>query len=670
MKAAKKLPRDPVFTNRPPDLRAGCSPIAPKFDTLGAKKQEPSEADPCSISLDRRPARSHPDRHAPGRSLFAGTPGRHYTAAARPVKENGGFSMMLLASTATSVSASIRGPDYVMLVGYFLLMLGIGAYFYRFMRGMKVYFTGGNRIPWWLSGVSFYMSSFSAYAFVVFSGLCFRYGWVGVTIFWCTVPATLFSALLFAARWRRARIDSPVEFLESRYSALVRQLFAWTGVPVGIIDDSLKLIATGTIVHVGMGFSIETSVIVCGAIMVAYTFLGGLWAVTVTDFVQFVILAVAVVVVFPLAVGKAGGFGAMTDNSPAGFFALTTEKYNWFYIALMVVLYSIAYSSTNWHLIQKYFCVATQRDAKKVGWLVVALNIVGPPLILTPAMAARQFLPTDIIDKEVYPRLCAAILPAGMLGLIIAAMFSATMANLSSHFNVRASVLTNDVYRRLLRPRASEKELVLTGRAMTALVGGVTVLTALYLAHASAPKLFTIMATLFGCVVAPMGLPMLAGILSRRVTTLSATTALIGGSALSIALYFLLPEGGSLWGIHWEREVVILAVSAVAVILIMAGLSALLPMGPEEKKRVEMFHQRLDMPIGALPEDKPSEVDQVQGVSPFRIVGTCVACIGALMLCVQPFISGRLPLVLNVVLGLTLISIGVLMVRFSRGGKA
>ena len=69
--------------------------------------------------------------------------------------------MTLFAQTDMAVSKALQGPDYVMLAGYFVLMLGIGLYFYRFMRGIKVYFTGGNKIPWWLSGVSFYMSSFT-----------------------------------------------------------------------------------------------------------------------------------------------------------------------------------------------------------------------------------------------------------------------------------------------------------------------------------------------------------------------------------------------------------------------------------------------------------------------------------------------------------------------------
>ena len=193
-------------------------------------------------------------------------------------------------------------------------------------------------------------------------------------------------------------------------------------------------------------------------------------------------------------------------------------------------MYCISWSSTNWHLIQKYFCVATEKDAKKVGLLVVALYIVGPPLILIPAIAARQFLPAQTIDmdKAVYPLLCMLLLPVGMLGLVIAAMFSSTMGNLSSHFNVWASVLTNDVYRRLFRPHAGEKELVAAGRGMTLLVGSLTVVSALLLRNASADDLFTYMVLLFSAIVPPLGIPMLLGLVSRRVNTRGVLATLIG----------------------------------------------------------------------------------------------------------------------------------------------
>lgn len=581
--------------------------------------------------------------------------------------------MPLFAAVDNSISKSLQGPDYFLLIGYFVLMLGIGLYFFRYMRGMKVFFTGGNKIPWWLSGVSFYMSSFSAYAFVIYSGLCFKLGWVGVTLFWVMIPATIISVTFFATKWRRARIDSPVEFLESRYSPLVRQLFVWTGLPVGIVDDSLKLIATGVIVHVGTGIELRTSIIASGLIMLAYTFMGGLWAVTVTDFVQFVILAVAVLALCPISIAKVGGLKAMVANAPAGFFSMTTPDRNWAYVALLVGLYAVAFSSTHWHLIQKYFCVPTEKDAKKVGWFVIVLYIIGPPLFFTPALAARQFMPNVEYlmanDKEIYPQLCAFLLPVGMLGLIIAAMFSATMGNLSSHFNVRASVLTNDVYRRLIRPHAGERELVSAGRAMTVVVGGLTILMGIVLAESSAQQLFDYMVSLFGGAVAPLGLPLIVGLVSRRVTPRSVAVAVIVGVILAPIMFLYLPEKIVVLDTILKRDVLMFAVNFITVMVLMFGLSAIRPMTPAESERAELFHRRLETPIGELPEDQ-SEKQHEEAFSPFRVVGVCVMCIGVLMLCVQPWIHERLPLILNIILACVLIAIGGLMTWASTRSRA
>ena len=112
----------------------------------------------------------------------------------------------------TLAAGALQGPDYFVLVGYFALMLGIGAYFYRYIHRMKDYFSGGNRIPWWLSGVSYYMSCFSVFAFIAYAALAWEYGWLGVTVFWVMAPATLVSVIFFSKRWRRARIEpAPLE---------------------------------------------------------------------------------------------------------------------------------------------------------------------------------------------------------------------------------------------------------------------------------------------------------------------------------------------------------------------------------------------------------------------------------------------------------------------------
>ena len=465
--------------------------------------------------------------------------------------------------------AHVQLPDYIMLVGYFVLMLAIGAYFYRYMRGMKDYFSGGNTIPWWLSGASFFMSSFSVFAFVYFSALAFKYGWVAVTLYWVTIPATVFSVVLFAKKWRRARIDSPVEYLETRYSPGLRQLFAWQGVPVLLIDDAFKLIAIGTFIAVSMNLPevesldlfglriplaemglhapIRYTMVLAALIMLLYTLMGGLWAVAVTDFVQFVVMSVAILVVLPLSMAKAGGVGQFVRNAPEGFFRFVNEEYNWIYVGLLALLYCLAWSSVKWPLIQRYYCVRDEKEAAKVGWFVVLLNVVGPPLMFLPAMAAQQFL-GDVPGKEVYPRLCILLLPAGMLGLVIAAMFSATMSMLSSDYNACAGVLTNDVYRRLFRKKASQKELVLVGRLMTLLIGVFALWVAFLLSRGSGEQLFRNMVTLFSIATAPVAVPMILGLLSRRVTNAGAIIGFFCGLAVGLGLFFCFYSHG--WTIH------------------------------------------------------------------------------------------------------------------------
>ncbi|HOQ87221.1 MAG TPA: hypothetical protein PLQ89_16020, partial [Phycisphaerae bacterium] len=453
---------------------------------------------------------------------------------------------MLTNNILAQTTRQLQGPDWFILVCYFVVMLGIGLYFYRFMKGLKDYFTGGNTIPWWLSGVSYWMSSFSAFAFISYSAMAYKYGLIGVTIYWVTVPATLFSVIFFAGRWRRARLTSPVEYLETRYSPALRQVFAWQGIPVKLIDDALKIVAIGTFIHVSLDIGMEKAMFWSSIIILAYTFMGGLWAVTVTDFVQFVVMMAAVLALFPLAFGEVGGLVEFLRNVPPERLRPVTETYDWFYIVGLIVMYSFSYS-VNWSLVQRFYCVPNEKESRKVGWLVVFLNVIGPPLMFAPAMAAPYFL-GDVPDKSVYPLMCARLLPAGIFGLVIAAMFAAAMSMLSSDYNVCASVLTNDVYKRLIRPNASNRQLVLVGRLMTLLVGMISMGLAFTMVEAGGEDLFKTMVKLFSVAVAPVAVPMLLGLVTRRVSNGSAMIGFGVGLTVGLILFFTLETTVQLFG--------------------------------------------------------------------------------------------------------------------------
>lgn len=581
-----------------------------------------------------------------------------------------------------NTQVTLQTPDYFMIIGYFLLMLGIGLYFYRSMKGIKDYFSGGNNIPWWLSGVSFYMSSFSVMAFISYPSLCYRYGFVGITLLWVAIPATLFSTIFLAHKWRRARIDSPMEYLEHRYSPVLRQLFSWQGIPTKIIDDGIKLFAIGTFISVSLGFDMKWSMVGAGGIMLLYTFMGGLWAVAVTDFIQFIVLTAAVIIILPLSFYRAGGFLEVFENLPEGFMRLTSPEYGWGYVIYLVVMYTLAWSSVNWSLIQRYYCVPTERDAVKVGLSVVVLYVIGPPLMFLPAIVGTQLIPGLADAGTIYPELCRMLLPAGMLGLMISAMFAATMSMLSSDYNVCANVLTHDIYRRHVRPDASQRELVLVGRLMTLMIGVLAIGAALLMAKlGKAEDLFTMMVTLFSVATAPVAVPMILGLLSPKLTGRSAFWGFLCGLFVGILLFILSLSSRpmELWQLRWNPEastlsfyayaapleMVLFIATSLVTLIVMLLITALVPMRTGDRENINAFFERLRKPIGTLPEEQEA-VGASKAISPFLVVGISLIIIALLMAVVLPWSGSVITAVLNGGISLFLMLVGGGMAWLSR----
>ncbi len=161
--------------------------------------------------------------------------------------------------------------------------------------------------------------------------------------------------------------------------------------PLKVIDDGLKIYATGVFVSVGMGFDLKTSIVASGVVMLLYTFMGGLWAVVVTDFVRFIILTLGVVALFPLVSGESG-LGALTPGTPSGFLAPVHEPFSPLYAFAFYLLILLSYNG-NWAFAQKFYSVRDEREARKAELLATALKIIGPPLFILPAMAARSLMP-------------------------------------------------------------------------------------------------------------------------------------------------------------------------------------------------------------------------------------------------------------------------------------
>ncbi|MGH9589870.1 MAG: sodium:solute symporter family transporter, partial [Terracidiphilus sp.] len=385
--------------------------------------------------------------------------------------------------------------DLVVIGGYLVLVLLVGLYYRRRMRSAEDYFAGGHNVPWWLAAVSHYMSSASALSFVSYAQLGYVYGFTSISLIWMSVPGGIVGGLIFARQWRRARVVTPVEFLERRFNPFVRQLLAWAGIPMKVAEDGLKLFATSIFIAVGLGIPVIWAVVTCGIITIVYTFMGGLWALVVTDYIQFLMKMIALTILVPLAIWRAGGLHHAVHALPKGFFHATAGPYNWIYLFGWAVMLTITLNGS-WALAQKFYSVKNEREASKASYFSAFLHLVGGPLMILPAILARTFLP-DLIAQhrtaDVYVLLVLKLLPAGMVGIVIAAMLSATMATVSADFSSISSVLTKDVYQRLFNPDASPRKLLNVGRLATVVVGGTSLCVGIYISQGGDQALFHLM---------------------------------------------------------------------------------------------------------------------------------------------------------------------------------
>jgi SSS family solute:Na+ symporter len=493
----------------------------------------------------------------------------------------------------------LTSADYVVIFGYCLVVLWIGWWYRKRLTTVGDYFAGGHQVPWWMAGISHYMSSFSAFAFISYTQIAYLYGFTAITLFWVSVPACIGGGMLFARRWRRARVLTPVQFLEVRYSLSVRQLFAWAGIPMKIFDDALKIFATGLFISVVCGFPLSWSVVLCGGVMLAYSFFGGLWALIVTDYVQFLMKSLAIVLLVPLAFRASGGLTRGLSGLPHGFFAPVNGPYGWLYVAGFACVMFVSYNAS-WSLAQKYYSVPTESDATKAAYLSAALNLL-----------ARHFLP-DLIasgrSADTYVLLLVRLLPEGMVGIILAAMLSATMAAVSSDFNAVASVLTSDVYHRLIHQDASAARLLQVGRGLTLLLGFISTSLGLWIAYSHREALFDLMVTVFGVFMAPTLLPLLAGLVNRRVTARGALTGFIAGLStgfvmLSIKTFW--KPAATIFGNSYQFEGVSLLTNTLMTLLgIMAG-SLLWKRAPSEAASAAEFARRMETAV-LTSETEPS----------------------------------------------------------------
>jgi solute:Na+ symporter, SSS family len=488
---------------------------------------------------------------------------------------------------------TVQTVDYVVIGLYLLLMLGIGFYAMRFNRGVSDYFRGGNRVHWLASGLSSFMSGFSAWTFTGAAGLAYQRGVVAILLYVGNACTFLLGYWIFAARWRRARISTVMEYLKDRYDERTRQTFAWSTIVFQFVTGASMLYGLALFVAPACGLPLAATVVVCGAVILAYCVIGGLWAVVITDFVQAAILMPFTVIIAVGALKMMGGLSGLVAALPREMTSLSLgSEYGWAYVVTWTVMTSVGYNTAA--MAQRYFSVEDERAARKVAFLCFALFLFGSAIWFLPPLAMRVLHP-DL--RAVWPGLsnphessyalaALSLLPTGLVGIMLAAMLSATMSSVSGLLNVHAGIITRDIFPTLFPRHAARSESLALGWAATLGVGVIITGVATAMARGGL-SVFTVMVQVNTLMSLSYGPPALLGLVVRRTPRWSGLVSFAASLAVGSYTTFVAQAG-------LVTNVLLMVSTGVAVFL----ASALAGDDPAaDRARREAFFARLDTPV-------------------------------------------------------------------------
>lgn len=442
----------------------------------------------------------------------------------------------------------LRWLDWVVLVVYLTAMLGMGLYFYMREKRNSTsdFFVGGRSIPFWAAGVSLYAANTSSISYIAIPAKAFETNWQYLTNNLVAVVGLMFVAVWIVPLLRRLDLMSVFSYLETRFHPAIRMLSSALCILVQLgsrmsVILYLPSLAIATITGIDMVWSI----LLMGGFTIAYTALGGMKAVVWTDVVQLVVKMGGAIFAIGFIVWQLkGGFGEFTqvaaqyDKTKLFDFSFDLTKATVWGFVFLVLFDVVLTFPKDQVLMQRTLSTKSDRDAGRSIWAFAAIMIPGGFVFYTIGTALfvyyranpERMNPLLSIDAT-FPMFIAAELPMGVTGLIVAGIFAAAMATLSSIINSVATLASVDFYEKLVKNR-DQKKSVFFAELMTVAAGLIGVGFALMLTRFDIHSLFDVSIELAGLLGGGFAGAYTLGMFTRRANT----PGVVIGVASSITL--------------------------------------------------------------------------------------------------------------------------------------
>ena len=563
---------------------------------------------------------------------------------------------------------------------YFLFLIAIGWMFRTFTSTTSDYFRGGGNMLWWMVGATAFMTQFSAWTFTGAAGKAFTDGFAVAIIFIANAFGYLMNYLYFAPKFRQLRVVTVIEAIRMRFGKVNEQVFTWSGMPNSVISAGIWLNGLAIIASGIFGFDMTTTIVLTGLVVLVMSVTGGSWAVIASDFMQMVIIMAVTVTCAVVAVYHGGGVTQIINDFPTDSF-ITGDNLNYLSIFSIwaVFIFLKQFSITNNMLNSyRYLAAKDSNNARKAALLACVLMTLGPIIWFMPSwFMAGQGVDLAAAYPEAgskaadfaYLYFVQEYMPAGMVGLLIAAMFAATMSSMDSGLNRNSGIFVKNFYEPILRPKATEKELMVVSKLTSTFFGIAIILVALFINSLKGLSLFDTMMYVGALIGFPMTIPAFCGFFIRKTPDWAGWGTLVVGGVVSYFVGFVITADmiqnwfglNELTGREWADLKV--AIGLIGHIVFTAGffvLSTLFykPLPEHREKDVDKFFNNLATPLVAESNEQ-KKLDNKQR----RMLGSLIAVagVGVMTMFVLPNpMWGRMVFVLC---GLIVFSVGLLLVK-------
>ncbi len=375
--------------------------------------------------------------------------------------------------------------DVALIAAYLVLALAWGArHARRAGANTTEFFVAGRSLPWWIAGTSLVATTFAADTPLAIAGLVVTEGISGNWFWWADVLPAMLAAFLIAHLWRRSGVLTDNELVELRYAgAPAAGLRLFRALYFGVLRNAIVIgwvnLAMLKVLQLALGLDASSSGWLLAGLFgltVGYTLLSGLWGVVFTDALQFVLAMAGSIVLAFMAVADAGGLPQLLDDlrvtlgpeSAARTLALIPEQREAFW-AFVIYVGCMSWSTGNTegsgYTAQRLLACRDERHARLAAiWFAVAHFVLRPWPWIVVGLVAYLAYPGLPDPESGYVRALLDNLPAGLRGVMLAAMLAAFMSTVDTQLNWGASYLTNEVWKRFVRPEADERTLVAVAR--------------------------------------------------------------------------------------------------------------------------------------------------------------------------------------------------------------